>query len=100
MEKEQDKIISDVTTGEYKYGFYSDIEADSIQKGLNEDIIRIISQKKNEPDWLLDFRLKAFRHWQTMKMPQPFHRYPCAFPNPLSHECRRRNQYGRHDAGR
>ncbi len=69
MEKEQDKIISDVTSGEYKYGFYTDIETDRITKGLNEDVIRIISKKKNEPEWLLEFRLKAFRHWKTMKMP-------------------------------
>ena len=69
MEKDQDKIISDVTSGEYKYGFYSDIEMERIPKGLNEDIVRIISKKKNEPDWLLEFRLKSFRHWQTMKMP-------------------------------
>ena len=69
MEKEQDKILNDVTSGEYKYGFYSDIETDKITKGLNEDVVRIISKKKNEPEWLLEFRLKAFRHWKTMKMP-------------------------------
>ncbi len=69
MEKDQDKIISEVTSGEYKYGFYSDIEMEKLPKGLNEEIIRIISGKKNEPEWLLEFRLKAFRHWKTMKMP-------------------------------
>jgi len=69
MEKEQDRILDEVTSGEYKYGFYSDIEAEQIQKGLNEDVIKIISAKKEEPSWLLEFRLKAFRHWQTMKMP-------------------------------
>lgn len=69
MEKDQDRIINDVTSGEYKYGFYTDIETDKIQRGLNEDIIRLISEKKNEPSWLLEFRLKAFRHWQAMKMP-------------------------------
>src|SRR4030042_6215783 len=69
MEKDQDKIINDVTSGEYKYGFYSDIETERIPKGLNEDVIRTISKKKNEPGWLLEFRLKAYRHWQTMKMP-------------------------------
>src|SRR5512140_1843170 len=69
MEKEQDKIISDVTSGEYKYGFYSDIDTEKIPKGLNEDVVRLISFKKKEPEWLLEFRLKAFRHWQTMKMP-------------------------------
>jgi Fe-S cluster assembly protein SufB len=69
MEKEQDKIIIDVTSGEYKYGFHSDIETDKISKGLSEEVVRIISAKKNEPDWLLEFRLKAYRHWKTMKMP-------------------------------
>jgi Fe-S cluster assembly protein SufB len=70
MTKKQDKnIIHEVTTGEYKYGFYSDIDTEKIQKGLSEDVVRIISAKKNEPGWLLEFRLKAFRHWQTMKMP-------------------------------
>jgi len=69
MAKDQDKILTDITTGEYKYGFYSDIEMDQIPKGLNEDIIRTISEKKKEPDWLLKFRLKAYRHWQTMSMP-------------------------------
>lgn len=70
MEKDQDKIINDATSGEYKYGFYSDIEADALPKGLDEDIIKTISLKKEEPDWLLEFRLKAFRHWLTMKMPE------------------------------
>jgi Fe-S cluster assembly protein SufB len=69
MEKDQDKIINDVTSGEYKYGFYTDIETDRIPKGLSEDIVRLISGKKNEPEWLLEFRLKSFRHWQTIKMP-------------------------------
>jgi Fe-S cluster assembly protein SufB len=69
MEKEQDNIIDEVTSGEYKYGFHSDIETEKIQKGLSEDVVRIISAKKNEPDWLLEFRLKAYRHWLTMKMP-------------------------------
>lgn len=69
MENDQDKVLNDVTSGEYKYGFVTDIETEVIPVGLNEDIIRLISAKKNEPDWLLEFRLKAFRHWQTMKMP-------------------------------
>src|SRR5512133_918917 len=69
MEKDQDKIISDVTSGEYKYGFHSDIEMELIPKGRNEEVVRIISAKKNEPEWLLDFRLKSYRHWLTMKMP-------------------------------
>ena len=69
MEKDQDKILNDVTTGEYKYGFYSDIETERIPKGLNEDVVSLISKKKNEPEWLLEFRLKSYRHWLTMKMP-------------------------------
>lgn len=69
MEKDQDKLLNDVTSGEYKYGFYTDIEAESMPKGLNEEVIRTISAKKNEPEWLLDFRLKSYRHWLTMKMP-------------------------------
>jgi Fe-S cluster assembly protein SufB len=69
MEKDQDKILSDVTSGEYKYGFYSDIDMDRIPKGLSEEVVRIISAKKNEPEWLLEFRLKSYRHWLTMKMP-------------------------------
>jgi Fe-S cluster assembly protein SufB len=70
MENSQDKILSDVTSGEYKYGFYSDIEMERIPKGLSEEVVRIISAKKNEPEWLLEFRLKAYRHWLTMKMPR------------------------------
>ena len=54
---------------EYKWGFVTDIEADAIPRGLNEDVIRLISAKKQEPEWLLEWRLKAFRHWQTMKEP-------------------------------
>jgi Fe-S cluster assembly protein SufB len=73
MSEEQDQILDRVTSGEYKYGFYTDIELDVIPKGLNEDTIRLISSKKNEPEFMLDFRLKAFRHWQTMKMPEWAH---------------------------
>lgn len=62
-------IIDQVTQSDYKYGFVTDIEADSAPKGLNEDIIRFISAKKNEPEFMLEFRLKAFRHWLTMKNP-------------------------------
>ncbi len=69
MENDQDNIINDITSGEYKYGFYTDIETEKIPKGLNEDVIRLISKKKGEPDWLLEFRLKSFRHWLTIKMP-------------------------------
>lgn len=66
---DQDKILSEVTQGEYKYGFFSDIETEIIDKGLNEDVVRTIWEKKNEPDFMLEFRLDAFRKWQKMKMP-------------------------------
>ena len=61
--------IERATSGEYKYGFTSDIDTDLIPAGLNEDVVRLISQKKGEPEWLLDFRLKAFRHWLTLAPP-------------------------------
>jgi Fe-S cluster assembly protein SufB len=66
---DQDKILNDVTQGEYKYGFVTEIETDIIDKGLNEDVVRTIWEKKNEPGFMLDFRLDAFRKWQKMKMP-------------------------------
>ena len=66
--KEQPQII-DESGDKYKYGFVTDIDADTVPMGLNEDIIRLISRKKSEPDWLLDWRLKAFEFWQTMKEP-------------------------------
>lgn len=69
----EENIVDKVTQGEYKYGFVTDIETEIIPKGLNEDIIRIISKKKEEPDWLLDLRLKAYRHWCTLKMPHWAH---------------------------
>ncbi|MEG1555930.1 MAG: Fe-S cluster assembly protein SufB [Bacteroidales bacterium] len=62
-------IINDITANEYKYGFVSDIEVEEFPKGLNEDIVRRISRRKNEPDWLLEFRLKAFAKWKTMEEP-------------------------------
>jgi len=65
-----DKTINEITQSEYKYGFSTDIENDMAPKGLNEDIIRLISAKKEEPEWLLEWRLKAFRHWQTMVEPE------------------------------
>src|SRR5689334_10774155 len=58
-----------VTEQKYKYGFYTDIESETAPKGLNEDVIRFISAKKNEPEWLLEWRLKAYRHWLTMTEP-------------------------------
>ncbi len=64
-----DELIKDITEQEYKYGFTTDVETEVVPAGLNEDIIRLISAKKNEPEWLLEFRLKAFRKWQTMSVP-------------------------------
>ena len=62
-------ILDQVTQGDYKYGFTTDIETDIIPIGLSEDVVRLISAKKNEPEWMLGFRLKAYRYWITMKMP-------------------------------
>ncbi len=73
MANDQDKILSEATRGEYKYGFQTLIETDTLPKGLNETIVRAISAKKEEPEWLTEFRLKAYRHWQTMKMPKWAH---------------------------
>jgi Fe-S cluster assembly protein SufB len=58
-----------LATQEYKYGFVTDIEQETVPPGLSEDVIRLISAKKHEPEWLLEWRLKAFRHWLTMKEP-------------------------------
>ena len=63
------EILDNLESEEYKYGFSSNVETDVFPPGLNEDIIRRISAVKNEPDWLLEFRLKAYRHWITMKHP-------------------------------
>jgi len=69
--------IETLANREYKWGFITDIEADSAPPGLNEEIIRFISHKKNEPDWLLEWRLKAYRHWLTMEEPTWAHvHYP------------------------
>ncbi|MBR4232978.1 MAG: Fe-S cluster assembly protein SufB [Bacteroidales bacterium] len=67
---DSEKIIQEFTTGEYKEGFVTDVEQEFIPKGLNEDIIRLISARKEEPEWLLEFRLDAFRKWQRMEMPR------------------------------
>ena len=65
----ENELAKDLENQEYKFGFVTDIESDTVPIGLNEDIIRLISTKKNEPDWLLECRLKAFRHWQTLPEP-------------------------------
>ena len=63
------ETIEELATREYKYGFYTDVESETIPKGLSEDVVRLISQKKQEPEWLLEWRLKAYRLWLTMKEP-------------------------------
>ncbi len=68
MNAEQNQI-GNLATQEYKYGFISDIESDTVAPGLSEDVIRMISAKKEEPEWLLEWRLKAYRHWKTMTEP-------------------------------
>ena len=70
---EDSKIIKEFTSGEYKEGFVTDVEQEFIPKGLNEDIIRLISKRKEEPEWLLEFRLDAFRRWEKMPMPDWAH---------------------------
>ncbi len=68
--QDHNELINEVTQRDYRFGFVSDIETDKIVKGLNEDTIRIISAKKEEPEFMLEFRLKAYRRWLTMKMPR------------------------------
>ena len=71
------EMIEGLVRKEYKYGFVTDVDADAAPPGLSEDIIRFISAKKQEPDWLLEWRLKAYRHWTTMKEPRwPHVKYP------------------------
>ena len=70
---EQRKILDEATAGEYKYGFTTDIDTDTIPKGLNEEVIRMISARKQEPEWMTEFRLKAYRHWLTLSMPSWAH---------------------------
>src|SRR5437667_10675883 len=63
------ETIEGLVKQEYKYGFYTDVEVDAAPPGLNEEIIRLISRKKSEPEWLTEWRLKAYRHWLTLKEP-------------------------------
>jgi len=69
MSKES-QILEDITTSEYKYGFETAIESDSAPKGLSEEIVRFISKRKNEPEWMLEWRLKAYKKWLTMSSPE------------------------------
>ena len=72
-EENENDILKEVTSAEYKYGFVTDVDADQAPKGLNEEIIRFISAKKNEPEWLLEWRLKAFEQWKKMTEPSWAH---------------------------
>ncbi len=67
--KENQDTLDLAVQNEYKYGFVTDIDTDAIPKGLSEDVIRLISSKKNEPEWMLDWRLKAYRHWLKLEEP-------------------------------
>ena len=67
--EEKNSFVRQVAAKKYAYGFTTDVQTEIIDKGLSEDVVRLISEKKGEPEWLLDFRLKAFRHWQTMEEP-------------------------------
>lgn len=70
MSKDGNRLVRDVAEKKYEYGFTTDIDTEIIPVGLNEDVVRLISQKKEEPEWLLEFRLKAFRYWQTQRQPE------------------------------
>lgn len=67
--QEKNKFVKQVAEQKYEFGFTTDVETEIIPVGLNEDVVRLISKKKHEPDWLLDFRLKSFRYWQTLSIP-------------------------------
>ncbi len=67
--EQSNREVAELASREYKYGWVTDIESDTIERGLNEDVVRLISLKKEEPEWLLEWRLKAFRHWQSMHEP-------------------------------
>ena len=69
----KEDILQEVTQGDYKYGFETKISTETIERGLSEEVVRLISKKKEEPEWLLDFRLKAYQHWLTLKQPKWAH---------------------------
>ena len=73
---EQNEILEQHINSEYKWGFTTDIESETFKKGLNEDVIKLLSHKKNEPEWLLEYRLKAYRYWLTMKEPNNWAYFP------------------------
>lgn len=71
--KEKNAYVKQVAEQKYEFGFTTDVHTEVIEKGLNEDVVRLISQKKGEPTWMLDFRLQAFKHWKTLKQPSWAH---------------------------
>ena len=73
MSNETKNILEELETSDYKYGFVSDIETETIGRGLSEDVVRLISEKKGEPEWMLESRLKAYRHWLTLEHPNWAH---------------------------
>ena len=68
-ENKNNEFVKKVAEQKYEFGFTTDVHTEVIPKGLNEEIVRLISQKKGEPEWLLDFRLKAFHYWETLPIP-------------------------------
>ena len=88
--------LQDLAQQEYKYGFFTDIEADSVPPGLNEEVVRLISAKKNEPDFMLQWRLKAYRHWLTMKEPNwaNIHYPPIDYQNTVYYSAPKSKQEG------
>lgn len=67
--EDNNKIIEDIASQEYKYGFTTDIQTDTLPRGLNERIVRSISRIKGEPEWMTEYRLRAYRHWKTLTPP-------------------------------
>ena len=75
--KEELDVLEQTVSSDYKYGFVTEIDTDVVPKGLSEDVIRLISEKKNEPEWMLNWRLKAYAHWLKMEEPKwPNVHYP------------------------
>ena len=70
IKDKNNEFVKQVAEQKYEFGFTTDVHTDIIEKGLNENVIRLISAKKGEPQWLLDFRLKAFSYWQTLEEPE------------------------------
>jgi Fe-S cluster assembly protein SufB len=98
MSHTETEFLQEVSEQEYKYGFVSDIETDKAPKGLTEDTVRFISAKKNEPEWLLEWRLKAFRYWKTLNEEEPdwahLHHTPVDFQDQYYYAAPKKNEDG------